>query len=169
MDIAGILRNFGGVTPVDGSSKSERAAEAAAVPESGDRPTLSLSPQSQQALRDILARYDVTDISSREFSELILELKQSGAITSADQEELALVRLELDQQGADPDERLNLPELFQRKLQTQERELERQEQKQGRPIDRSEALRATLRQIDWISKFAMIHQSPGNLPLNAVA
>lgn len=168
MDIASILSSFRSILPADSPAKAEKQATAP-TNASGARPTISLSPQSQEALRDVLSRYDVTHISARDFSQLLQELKQAGAITSDDLEELSLVRVELDQQGFDPDELLNLPELMQQKLQTQERELSRAEEKQGRPIDRTSALQATLRQIDWISKFALIHQAGDYQPLNAVA
>ena len=167
MDITGILQNLRGVMPLDLSGQSEKPP--AAAPPEPERDPVTLSPQSQDALRDILSRYDVTHISARDFSQLIQELKQAGAITAADQEELALLRLELDQQGVDPDELLDLADYLERKLQTQEHELERLEEKQQTPIDRSQALRDTLRQLDWISKFAMIHQSADYQPLNAVA
>lgn len=169
MDIASILSSFRSVLPADAPANAEKQSAAPAPNALGARPTISLSPQSQAALRDVLARYDVSHISARDYSQLLQELKQAGAITSDDLEELSLVRVELDQQGFDPDEMLNLPELMQRKLQTQERELSRAEDKHGRPIDRSAALQATLRQIDWISKFALIHQSGDYQPLNAVA
>lgn len=168
MDIASLLNSFRSILPTDASATPEKPAPTP-TNASASRPTVPLSPQSQSALRDVLSRYDVTHISARDFSQLLQELKQSGAITSDDMEELSLVRLELDRQGFDPDELLNLPELLQRKLQTQERELSRAEEKQGRPIDRSSVLQTTLRQIDWISKFALIHQSGGYQSLNAVA
>ncbi len=129
----------------------------------------ALSPQAHDKLRDILARYDVTNISARDFSELIAELKQSGAITDADQEELALVRLELDRSGVDPDELIDLQQFLEKKLQSQERDLQRQEEKQGVPLDRAAALQSTLRQLDWISKFALIHRTGDYQPLNTVA
>jgi hypothetical protein len=168
MDISSILQTIRGVLPSDLAATSEKPLEAPA-PEIAATSPASLSPQSQEALRNVVARYDVTCISPREFSQLVQELKQAGAISSADQEELALLRIELDQQGLDPDEQVDLADLLQRKLQTQEREIQRQEARQGTPIDRAEALRETLRQIDWIGKFALIHQSGGYQPLNAVA
>jgi hypothetical protein len=168
MDITGILRNLRGVVPTDLAAPADKRAEAP-VPVSAERGAAAVSPQAQQALREVVSRYDVTHISPRDFSQLIQELRQAGAITAADQEELALVRLELDQQGADPDEPIDLVDFLQRKLQTQEREIERMEAKQGTPIDRAVALKETLRQIDWISKFALVHQSGSYQPLDTVA
>ena len=167
MDIKGILGGLSSVLPTGSSEKQPKTQE----PSPGDvtPAPVSFSPLSQHAVVEILSRYDVTQITARDFSQLIQELKQSGAITSADQDELALLRLELDQQGIDPDEPLDLVDLLQRKLQTQERELSKLEDKQGNTIDRSEALAATLRQMDWISKFAFVHQSGGYRPINAVA
>jgi hypothetical protein len=168
MDIAGIWQSLRGAAPSEVASQAEKSTEALAPPRS-ERNAATLSPEAQEKLRDILARYDVTNISPRDFSQLIAELKESGAIGDADQEVLAQVRLELDRGGLDPDELVDLTQILEQKLQTQERDLRRQEEKQGAPIDRSAALHETLRQIDWISKFALLHRAGDYQPLNAVA
>src|SRR5687768_8984813 len=97
MDISGILNSLGSVLPFGDKAKPE-AVEPVANSQP-QPPTSSISPKAQEALADILSRYDVTAISPRSFSQLVQELHQAGVLQDADQEQLALLRLELDQQG----------------------------------------------------------------------
>lgn len=167
MDIAGIWNSLRSVTPFSANSQSEPAV--APLPTDKAEPASSpISPKSQAALADILSRYDVTNITPRGFSQLLDELHQAGAIQSSDREELALVRLELDQQGIGPDDSVDLLNLLKQKMQSQQRDLERSSEK-GKPIDRSLTLDATVRQLDWIQKFALLHRSADYQPLDAAA
>jgi hypothetical protein len=85
-------------------------------------------------------------------------------------QELALIRLELDQQGVDAQTPVDLVDIFQEKLQQQEEQLRKlEEQSGGQPLSREQAFRATLRQIDWIQKFALIHAAEDYQPLDALA
>jgi hypothetical protein len=154
MDIAGIWQSLWSMPAGTGHEFS--ALEPAIV----DRPSPSgsLPTRSQEALRDILSRYDVTAISPRGYSQLLQELHEAGALSDADHEVLALVRLELDQQGIGAEDQVDLVDLLRQKLRSQERELKRQADK-GNPLDPSKSLEATQRQIDWIQKFALIHRS----------
>ena len=166
MDVGGILR---GMSPSAISSRGddgekEQPAAVAAPPQQPAGGGL----QNTAALREILARYDVTNISPREFSELAQSLREAGVISEEDFQELATIRLELDQNGVEPDGPLNLVDFFQEKLQQQEDQIRRLEQKQGAPIDRADALRATLRQIDWIQKFTLINSAAEYEPLDAL-
>lgn len=170
MDIAGLWNSLRGIGPLESSGQSKTPPAAAPVPpDNSERGVVAVSPLSNAALADVLSRYDVRQISPRDFSQLLQELKQTGAISEADHQELALLRLELDAEGVDPDEVIDLVQFLEKKLQAQQRELEKQEQKTGQPVERAEALKATLRQIDWIQKFAWIHSSGGYRPLDAAA
>jgi hypothetical protein len=147
-----------------GSAKGGAEPQAAPVANS-PQPLASVQGA---AFRDVLARYDVTDISPREFSELLTELHQAQAITDAQFQELSSMRVELDQANLDPDGRLNLIDFFQRKLRREEQQLSDLEQKKSPvPLGREDSLRGTLRQIDWLKKFAVAHAS-GYQPLDSI-
>lgn len=167
MDIAGIWKSLQGMTPLGAGERPEKPEPA--EPIQAKSQTKSLSPQSQAALQDILSRYDVTNIAPRDFSQLLKELQQTGAISSADQEELALVRLDLDEQGVNPDDPMNLVDFLSQRLEAQQRELRRLENKQDSPPEQLAALQSTLRQIDWIQKFALIHHTSDYQPLDVAA
>src|SRR5262245_61914725 len=54
------------------------------------------------SFHEILAHYDVTHITPREFSELVQKLHESGDISDVEAQELALMRVDLDGSNADP-------------------------------------------------------------------
>ncbi len=106
------------------------------------------------AMRQILADYDVADISPRALSEMLQKLRQAGALSEKDFQELASVRLDLDSENPAPDQRLNLVELYGKKLAAFR-------QQQGAiqvAAPARGASEATLqRQVGWLQKFAQIH------------
>jgi hypothetical protein len=166
MDISGILRGIGGsAVGSPGKKQPDRDPVApAAAPSS-----TNLSAPASAEFREVLSHYDLRNISPREFSELVTKLKESGAISEADYQELALLRLELDQQGLDPDGPLDLVKHLQGRLQNEEDHLRKLEGDQSQPIDRQQALRTTLRQIEWVQKFDLVNRAHEYQPLDAMA
>jgi hypothetical protein len=163
MDVQSILNAF---RPQTGSSAS--TALAADVP-AEPAVQAAIAPRNDKAFREVVSRYDLTSISPHDFSELIQRLHEAGAITPADVQELAQIRLELEQSGADQHEPLDLVRFFQEKLQHLEKELRRQEEQQGAAIPRDVALRDVLRQIDWVQKLASVDSRARFESLDAVA
>lgn len=122
-------------------------------------------------LRDILAHYDMREISPREFSQMIQKLHDAGELSDADLKELSLIRHEADLSGLDPDEPIDLIALLEKKLKQQQEELERLEKKSGNRLpaaDRQAYLAPIERQLDWLERFAMIHKSGSAEALNAL-
>jgi hypothetical protein len=166
MDVSGIFRGLGG-SAIGSPGKKQPERELAAVPST--RSSTNLSAPASAEFRDVLSHYDVHNISPREFSELVTKLKETGAISESDYQELALVRLELDQQGLDPDGPLDLVKHLEERLQTEENELRKLETDQSQPIDRQQALRDTLRQIEWVQKFDLVNRAADYQPLDSFA
>jgi hypothetical protein len=120
------------------------------------------------AMREILAEYDVANISPRSFSEMLQKLNQTGALPDKDYQELSLVRLDLDREGIDPDERVNLVDLYAKKTEQFQRELRDFQEKTG-SLAPTEAMGAAVqKRFDWLSKFAAIHANPA-AGVNAMA
>src|SRR5688572_6791072 len=112
MDIAGILRGFSAAAVGSHSDHANEQQSAAASSTGGAEPTpvpLAMSAE----FRSILAGYDLKNISPREFSELVQKLREAGAVSENDYQELAAMRLALDEQGLDPDGPLDLVDFFQ--------------------------------------------------------
>jgi hypothetical protein len=153
MEISSVLR---GLFPHREALPGVSPATGAEAP-----PADAAAPNATDAWREVLASYDVREITPRQFTKLVGELQSAGVLDEAALNDLAAIRLDLDLSHADPDSPLDLIDFIQDKLQRQERELARLEGR-GEPqqaLDRGAALSGTLRQLDWLNKFAALHAS----------
>ena len=111
-------------------------------------------------LKGIVSEYDLTDITPRDFSEMLRELRDAGALTDAEYGELAQIRLDMDAENLDPDDSLDLVEFYGKTLD------------RARHGDESEKASATLasmgRRLDWLEKVAILQESPGAAGMNAL-
>ena len=117
------------------------------------------------ALAEILSRYDVTDICPTEFSEMIQKLYEAGAISENELQQLAAIRLELDTEGVEADESIDLLEFYVDKIEKAQRRLEDSD---DAPASRQQ-LGPMLRRLDWVQKFALIQSAPDAIGLDATA
>jgi hypothetical protein len=112
------------------------------------------------AIAQIVAAYDVSNISPTEFSEMVQKLYVAGAISEGDLQELAGIRLDLESGGIGPDEKVNLKDFYARQL--------REAQSQSD----DDALRGNLaslaRRLDWVEKLAILHAQPNGAGVDAV-
>lgn len=119
-------------------------------------------------LREILAGYDVTNISPKTFSGLLQDLQQSAILPEKDLQELLQIRTDLDRQNVGPDERVNLLEMYSKRVKDAERDAADLEDKLG--AAGAQALTASLRRrLEWLEKFAAIHTSPDGATIDALA
>lgn len=124
-----------------------------------------LSIAASDAFRDVLAKYDVRNISPRELTEMLQELREAGGIGDAELNQLAQIRLDLDVARVDPDQPLDLLERYEEKLAEQSRDLEKLLQRRApdaaqlataqQRVERSETL------VTWLRRFATLHHSRG--------
>lgn len=126
---------------------------------------LPVSGERNEALREILGRYDVTDTTPAEFTEMIQKLYKAGAISDAELQQLAAVRHDMDTDGLEPDESLDLLEYYADKIQHAQR---RMEDAEGAAAQRQQ-LGPLLRRLDWIEKFSLIQSNPSAIGLDAMA
>jgi len=121
------------------------------------------SSSSSSGIREILAGYDVTNISPKAFSELLQKLRQSGLISDNDFQELSQIRSDLDREGVAPDQAVNLLDMYAKKVQAAEQADKFEE-------TGAEATAASLRRrLDWLQKFAAAHEWPEAATINALA
>jgi len=116
------------------------------------------------ALHKILRRYDVTDISPDEFSEMIQKLYESGAICEAELQQLAAIRLDLEAEDIEPDKSIDLLEFYVEKIDKIQHRFDDEGAVAGR-----RQLGPMLRRLDWIEKLAMIQSSPDSIGLDTLA
>jgi len=135
--------------------------------ESGDLLSAVQSPQSPTLsagitalLRQVAARYNVTEITPREFSDMLDELHQAGALSNDQLQELARVRVDLDLENVDADEEVDLVDFYADKLD----ELLRAEKDGGQSPDVAQAEQL----LEWMEKFAVIQSSADVLGVDAI-
>lgn len=130
----------------------------------GLQPTGSPTTAAAVAMAGILSDYDVTDISPTEFSEMIQKLFEAGGLTDKQFEQLAAIRLDLDLEGVEPDESIDLLEFYVDKVE----KLQRRLSDSDGPGAARQQLGPMLRRLDWLEKFALIQSSPDAIGLDAV-
>ena len=119
-------------------------------------------------LRDILTQFDVTNISPQGFSDLVQKLRQTGLLPDKDYQELTAIRTDLDRDGVAATQRVNLVEMYTKKLASLEQDFKAQQEKLG--TAEAQAMDATLRRrLDWLQKLSAIHASPETATINALA
>lgn len=161
MQIASIAQQL--LSPLSFDRKADSAAESdSAKPNDKARLGDSGLVGSGQ-FHEILSQYDVTNITPRDFSNLVQQLHEAGAIGDADMRELSKMRLQLEQSGASPDTPVNLLEFFQANLENKQRRYD-DLLRQGLP-DQVATLRGddftaeARKQLDWVRKFALVQDS----------
>jgi hypothetical protein len=131
-----------------------KATDASAPPSNGSR----------AALGQILAQYDIKNISPTQFSEMVQKLHQAGSITDGDFQELTAIRSDLDSANVAPDEKIDLTEFYARKV--------KQAQNNGddpNAATNQQQLGPLLRRYDWVQKFAVMQSNPQAAGIDAVA
>ena len=117
----------------------------------------------------ILAQYDVSDITPKQFSEMVQKLRDTGCMDEADLRELTQIRSDLDGSGIEANEKVNLLTHYQQRLHTL--------QSQSQTLDSGSAETATVKQsmagvqrrLDWLQKLATMHETSDAMGLDAVA
>ena len=116
------------------------------------------------AMRQALAGYDVTDISPRAFSEMLQKLRQAGTLSEKDYQELSSIRTDLEHEGTDPDHRVNLVDLYAKKLAS----IRGQSGASQAAVSQAAGASAQ-RQLEWLQSFARLHAGQGPLGFDAMA
>ncbi len=125
----------------------------------GGKSEASANLSTANTARNILDNYDVAQITPSQFTEMIQQLFDTGAITQQEFEELATIRLDLDSAGIDPDESVDLLQFYRDKV----------DQAQRQNTAAEVAPDAFVRRLDWIEKFAMMQGDSNSLGIDAFA
>lgn len=171
MEIAGILTAGKFLSSALGQLGKPSQPQEAAGNQASETTRAPVSPAADDtALREILARYDVTDISPREFSEMIRKLHEAGTLTDEQFQELSLIRVDLDLDCLDPDEALNLVEFYADKLSELRQSQDDLEELSGSlSANQPPQLAPTQRRLEWMAKFAAIQSDSDHVGLDALA
>jgi hypothetical protein len=160
MQIAGLSAGYAGSGAVGRKNELLAAVAGEADGKSGQG---SVGPNAMMGLlTGIVSGYDLTDITPRDFSNMLRELRDAGVLTEAEYGDLAQIRLDMDAENLDPDDSINVLEFYQKTLDRARHDGES-------PDDAAAAaLASTQRRLDWLEKVNILQESPDAAGLNAL-
>ena len=123
------------------------------------------SDASASALREILAKYDLTDITPDQFSQMIQKLSDAGIISKKEMQDLTAVRADLERAGVDSDETINLVDFYRQQTKQVQRELD----KSPNAAARQQLLQPMNKRLDWLEKLAVLQANPDSASVSALA
>ncbi|MEZ6068902.1 MAG: hypothetical protein R3C10_01255 [Pirellulales bacterium] len=138
---------------VAAEASTNGAAAASAASDSG-------TVDQRSAVHQIVAEYDLHNITPRELSQLVQRLHDSGAISDADRANFSLLRRDLEAANVDPDESIDLFTFLEDRLDELRGQAEDNESS-GTGSEAQELARqtaSTLAQYDWLVKLDTIRQ-----------
>ena len=168
MEIAGVLTAGKFLsTALEQLGKRCQPQESNAGQPVESRATPAAPTAETSAFRQIVASYDVTEISPRQFSEMIQELYDAGLLTDQEFQQLSQIRLELDSDRVEPDEAISLIDFYLDKL----RQLPQSLEDAGGllPGGGPSRLASIGRRLNWVEKFAAIQSAADDAGLDAMA
>jgi hypothetical protein len=163
MQISNIVSGMADATTLGKKSESTAAAALGAV-KTADSQTLS-SISTSKASAEILKQYDVTNITPNQFTQMIQKLYKAGTISEKDYQDLSSIRTELENDGVEGDESVNLVELYSNKVSKLQKEMENSQKSSAA----QENLSAGMQKLDWLQKFAVIQANPESAGLDVAA
>ena len=160
-----VLANLGSVA----TNNAVSGAPAATTSDASSPSSASASAQ----VRSILAAYNLEEISPSELSTMTQQLQQAGALSPTDFADLTQLRSQLDSNGTQPDETIDLLDFLNDKLSSQKKQLNTAVQKSpngATGVNSDAYLGQTVRQMSLIQKLSTV-QGPtaGDDPLDALA
>jgi hypothetical protein len=145
------------------AKRNEPAAAGAAKPAATAGSAPAAAPATA-AMRQILAQYDVTDISPSELSDMVQKLQQSGSISPQDAKDLAAIRMDLEQAGIEPDQSINLVDFYRERVQKAQEKLD------DNPGDvQQQQLQSQRQRLQWLETLAAGHAHPEDIGLSTTA
>jgi hypothetical protein len=146
-----------------GKQMSAEAKTAASTAATAVNSATTLS--SSSAMRQIVAQYDMTDITPNDFSSMIQQLYAKGAVSPKDMQELSAIRADLQTAGVGADQSVNLEEFYQQQLA----KAQANAQQSPDPVAANANVQAIATRMTWVQQFAAVRQMDNPSGVNAVA
>ena len=163
MNISSVLAGHPDVSAL--AKRGEPAGGGAATPAAAAAPATPTA-SSTAAMREILAQYDVTDISPDDFSKMIQSLYDKGAISKKDLQDLSAVRQDLDKAGVDPDDSIDLLDFYRKQVAKAQRN---GSDKSSSSSSAQQQIAPMLQRLGWLEKFSLGHNQPETIGLDTTA
>jgi hypothetical protein len=117
----------------------------------------------------ILAQYDVTDITPRKYSEMVQKLRDTGTLGEADVRELTQVRTDLDADGTGANENVNLLTFYQQRLHTLQGQAQQSDSESTKAAAVKQSMASAQRRLEWVQKLAAMHDASDSVGLDTLA
>jgi len=154
-----------GTAPAGGPSSSEVLGHSD-IPGTSEVFRKSTVQGKSEVVGKIASRYDVKKITPREFSRLLEELRQAGALSETDRQLLAQILVDLHQEGIDLDETVDLVRWYTKKVEKLQDSLRTRNIPAQDRIQLEAALADLQKRLDWLRRFALVHERPELASLN---
>jgi hypothetical protein len=165
MQITNVLNGYADATSGRRAEGAERSTQRSADSQSGR----GVSGPSNEALRQIMADYDLAHITPTDYSQMLDRLRKGGVIGDEEYGQLAQIRLEMDSEGIASDEAVDLLSFYHQRAQHVSKQLEGQSPDTPGRANLTQSLRGIQHRLDWLEKLAMVHSQPDSIGLDAVA
>lgn len=123
------------------------------------------TPSAAASMRAIVSRYDMTDITPNDFTNMIQQLYAKGAVSAKDMQELSSIRGDLEAAGVGADQSVNLQEFYEQRLAGAQAEAAQSPDSSAAQAD----IQAVAARLNWVQTFAAVRQAGGSAGVNAVA
>ncbi|MGO8688977.1 MAG: hypothetical protein ACLQLG_05030 [Thermoguttaceae bacterium] len=133
--------------------RTSAAVSAASASVAGAPPTVLNS--NSAAVRAILAKYDVTDITPNEFSQMVQSLYSAGALSAKNLQDLGGIRTDLLASGVGADDSLNLVDYYSDKIADAKSQMTA-----ATPAAQQQQLAPLVQRLDWVEKFQTLKDEP---------
>lgn len=149
---------------------AEESTEQAAVGTvASSKPQTDPPPGSDAALRSVLARYDVTQITPRQYSQMLEEMRSTGALTEDELNQLGQVLLDLNAENVDPDDEINLLDFYTDRLEKLQGQMQEGGSDEAACSGVAQSLAGVQNRLDWLTKFSLIQASGNAQGLNVLS
>ena len=163
MNVPNILSGLADLTSQAKSSATSAVKTAAGKAAAVDP---SSPPTPTAAMREILSRYDMANITPNDFSKLIQQLSDKGTISQKEMQELSSIRVDLENAGVSPDESVNLLDFYQQRIA-------KVQDAAAHSPDAAAVVQPNIDllvgRLSWLQKFAAVRQQGGQSGVNSVA
>ena len=153
-----------GLSDASSLAKGRTSAAATTAHQAAAAATPTVLAGNSPAVRAILAKYDVTDITPNEFTQMTQQLYAAGAISS---QRPARPHCRADRsvgRRREPDDSINLVAFYQQKIQ--------QAQSQTTAPNAAaqpQQIAPLVHRLDWVEKFKMMKDDPAATGVSALA
>ncbi len=106
-----------------------------------------------EILAKIVSRYDLREITPRDFSEMLRRLHDSGALSETEYRDLVQIRVDLDANNINADQSIDLLKFYRQMPERPKRQGENSTEAAG-------ILDAFKRRLAWLEKVAVLQESP---------